>query len=78
MNKALRQEVKKLKYKKRLLKIGAWNNDTMKSPIGERYNYTGYINHSSPCSCFMCSHSKYDRAKEKVDMKKYLNDTDLG
>lgn len=27
-----------------------------------------YRNSSTPCSCFMCSHKKYNRAKEKAKL----------
>ena len=65
MNKARRHELKKLKYKKRLIRIGSWDNETAKSPIGEHYNYTGFLNSSNPCSCFMCSNQKYKRSDFK-------------
>lgn len=65
MNKARRQELKNLKYKKRLRLIGSLNNDTLVNPKGHNYNYTGFKNSSKPCSCPVCSPYKYDRAKVK-------------
>lgn len=65
MNKARRQELKNLKYKKRLKRIGKCNAKTLANPKGERYNYTGYKNSSKPCSCPVCSPYKYNRAKQK-------------
>ncbi len=49
--------------------IGA-PKEAIKNPIGVteygvRFNYTGFKNHSAPCSCEFCSPYKYNRAKEK-------------
>lgn len=72
MNKGRRNELKQLKYKKRLKLRGEWNIHTSANPRGEmpterdqpyHYNYTGYKTSSAPCSCPMCSCKKYNRAK---------------
>jgi hypothetical protein len=68
MNKARRHEIKLLKYKRRLLMIGHLNSETLANPKGESYNFVGYRNSSNPCSCGMCSHKKYNRAKMKKDI----------
>jgi hypothetical protein len=65
MDKARRNEIKKLKYKKRLIRIGEWNEDTKRSPKGEKYDFTGFLNSSNPCSCWACRGDKYNRAKVK-------------
>jgi hypothetical protein len=67
MNKARRQELKKLKYKKRLIKMGYWNENTSKSPKGKGYNFTGFLNSSKPCSCSVCRHQKYNRNECKAN-----------
>lgn len=58
MNKARRHELKMLKYKKRLKQL--------RLKEGVNKNYFAYRSHSCPCSCFMCSHSKYNRANIKM------------
>lgn len=55
MNKARRHELKMLKYKKRLKQLSL-------TP-GVNKNYHAYRSHGKPCSCYVCSHSKYNRAK---------------
>jgi len=65
MNKGLREEKRKLKFKKRLRNIGVANHEILTKPKGEGYNYTGFIESGKPCSCFVCSNEKYNRAKEK-------------
>lgn len=65
MNKGLREEKRKLKFKKRLRNIGVTDHEILKKPKGERYNYTGFIESGKPCSCPVCRHEKYNRAKEK-------------
>ncbi|RNI26625.1 hypothetical protein [Rufibacter latericius] len=57
MNKARRHELKMLKYKKRLIKYG------LKDGEGKFY---AFRSHGTPCSCSVCSHAKYIRAKEKL------------
>jgi len=61
MNKGRRQELKMLKYKKRLKQYG------LKDGEGKFY---AYRSHSCPCSCFMCSNHKYNRAKLKSEYAK--------
>ena len=63
MDKGRRNELKKLKYKRRLEIIGKLNSDTLSNPKGVHngvpYNFTGFVNSGKPCSCFVCSgHSK--------------------
>lgn len=67
MNKARRQELKKLKFKRRLIMRKIAPHSILNNPKGERYNYTGFINHGQPCNCDMCQRPdlKYNRAKEK-------------
>lgn len=64
MNKARRHELKMLKYKKRL------RNLNLKEDEGKLYSYRS---HGAPCSCFVCSHSKYNRAKDETEFIKFLN-----
>ncbi len=64
MNKHRRHELKMLKYKKRL------HNLNLKEGEGKFYSYRS---HGAPCSCFMCSHSKYDRAQEKSKLLSLLS-----
>jgi hypothetical protein len=68
MNKARRHELKMLKYKKRLKQLGF--KESAKS------NLFAYRSHGTPCSCYMCSPYKYNRAKMKkmdFDGSKLLN-----
>lgn len=80
MNKARRQELKQLRYKKRLLVLGLLSTDTLLNPKGTQnnvcYNFTGYKNSSNPCSCYLCSNRKYNRAKSKNALLKDLILTD--
>ncbi len=71
MNKGRRQELKQLKYKKRLRQLGLYEESREKNPRGDNYNLTCYKTTGKPCSCYMCSYKKYDRAKVKNgrDMK---------
>jgi len=81
MNKARRHELKILKYKKRLKLIKA-PKECVKNPKatvnGVPHNYTAYRSHGAPCSCSVCSHQKYERAKVnrskdgKSEIKRYL------
>lgn len=78
MNKKRRHELKMLKYKKRLKKIGALTCQNLATPKGidengVTYNYTSFRYHSAPCSCYVCSNKKYNRSKSKV-----MIDIDLG
>ncbi len=57
MNKARRHELKMLKYKKRLKQLGLKQEPNC--------NYFAYRSHGQPCSCYMCSPNKYNRAKTK-------------
>lgn len=63
MNKRRRHELKMLKYKKRLKQL------SLKDGEG---NFYAYRSHGQPCSCFVCSHSKYNRAKENIHQDKIL------
>jgi len=58
MNKGRRHELKMLKYKKRLKQLSL-----TESPNANLY---AYRSHGQPCSCYMCSGLKYNRAKEKA------------
>jgi hypothetical protein len=78
MDKGRRQELKQLKYKKRLRLMGQLNAETLANPRGEitlwlkgykpKYNFTAFKNHSHPCSCWCCSSQKYNRAKTKREI----------
>lgn len=78
MNKGRRNELKKLKYKKRLINIRQLNNDTLTSPKGVHngipYNFTSFIESGKPCSCLFCTGKKYNRAKEKRNNMKQDDD----
>ena len=52
-NKGRRQELKMLKYKKRLKRLGLENKPG---------KYYAFRNHSCPCSCYACSNEKYKRS----------------
>lgn len=70
MNKARRQELKNLKYKKRLKQLKLLTNQRLMNPKDKGWNLTGYKNHGAPCSCMFCSNEKYNRARmkrEKID-----------
>ena len=70
-NKGLRQEIKQRKYLKRLKRHGFHKEylGSIENPRGEKYNFTGYKTSSNPCSCYLCSHQKYNRAKIKNQNK---------
>lgn len=57
MNKARRHELKMLRYKRRLRLYG------LKEGAGKFY---AFRSHGAPCSCSLCSHTKYNRAKVKL------------
>jgi hypothetical protein len=56
MDKGRRNEITKLKHKKRCDNLG----------IEPEENYC-YKNQSKPCSCYICSNRKYKRIKNKLD-----------
>lgn len=63
MNKGRRQELVKLKFKKRLVTMHVTPEDL------ERYDYRHFKHSSTPCSCYMCRGLKYrnvDRQKNKI------------
>lgn len=62
-NKGRRQELKMLKYKRRL------KNLSLKDGEGKFY---AFRSHGAPCSCLVCSHSKFNRAKEKQSVIEIL------
>jgi hypothetical protein len=62
MNKGRRQELKMLKYKRR---IGRMRLQGL--PANALY---AYRSHGKPCSCFVCRGLKYDRAKERERARK--------
>lgn len=77
INKGRRNELKQLKYKRRL-KILAPKlyEKAVKNPKGDLFNMSGYKSHGKPCSCTVCSPYKYNRAKMKrleFDGSKLLN-----
>lgn len=56
MNKKRRQEIKMLKYKKRLKNLGLMDlNDDNKA------NLYALRSHGKPCSCGLCRNEKYSR-----------------
>ena len=70
-NKARRNELKKLKYKKRLEQLGLKE--------GPKNNYHAYRSHGSPCSCYMCKDKKYREGdRQKFKKEDYGNDWDFG
>lgn len=56
MNKAMRHQVKMRKFKKRLVVLNLHK---------EEGSFHAYITSGKPCSCFMCSPLKYNRAQVK-------------
>jgi hypothetical protein len=84
MNKARRNELKKLKFTKRIKRYARnldiyvnRNGEYIRNPkwidIVKDNGQTCYRTTSTPCSCLMCSPNKYNRAKEK---RKFMRDTD--
>lgn len=77
MNKGRRNELRKLKYQRRMRNFGY----SPFTPIKEgNQNFTGFVNHGSPCSCSVCQQPEdsYNRAKQKSIYMKQLKDTDVG
>lgn len=71
MNKGRRQELKMLKYKRRLkiynvVKEIALNNNSKV--------WYALRSHGAPCSCYLCSHDKYQRAKDKKSIRKDIEE----
>lgn len=61
MNKGRRNELKALKYKKRLKQLSLIE--------GPNKKYFAYKSHGKPCSCYCCQpKGKYNRAKSKRGM----------
>lgn len=56
MNKGLRQEIKRRKYKQRLDLYGLKNKDG---------NFHSFKNSSVPCSCSICRDEKYRETRKK-------------
>lgn len=67
MNKSRRQELKKLKFKRRLKLYGYKIGD--KDIYGREINLNCYKTTGKPCSCDLCSPYKYNRNKEKLNFK---------
>jgi hypothetical protein len=67
MNKGRRNQLTRLKYKKRLKNLGLKETDG---------NYHCYKSTGKPCSCPMCSPEKYDRTEKhkNKDIKDELNE----
>lgn len=68
MDKGRRNELTKLKFKKRLSQVGLSMEDVYKP----KNNLWAYKSTGKPCSCYMCSGVKYDRAKEKSEWDKWF------
>lgn len=49
--------------------MGKLSAEAVANPVGVKngiqYNYAGFKTTSTPCSCSVCSHRKYNRAKVK-------------
>lgn len=77
MNKARRHELKMLKYKKRLKNIKQLTCKKLTNPKGVEngiiYNLTSYKTSGKPCSCAVCSPYKYNRAKQKHEVRDIEN-----
>ncbi len=64
MNKARRNELRQLKYQRRLKNLGLKETDP-------NSNYHGFKDQGKPCSCIFCQpKGKHDRAKEKAKLTK--------
>ncbi|PSR54114.1 hypothetical protein AHMF7605_11590 [Adhaeribacter arboris] len=59
MDKGLRHQIKMRKYKKRLKQLNLQNTE------GKFY---AYRSHGAPCSCHICSHTKYKREKMDIEL----------
>lgn len=82
MNKERRHELKMLQYKRRVKRFAA-SIDTYIKRDGQHIQHPKtidilkdngqlhYKTSSTPCSCYLCSHSKYNRAKIKSDYRKH-------
>lgn len=60
MNKGRRNELRQLKFKRRLKECGL----TQK----KKTDWICYKDQGQPCSCKMCAGEKFNRAKEKKDL----------
>ena len=56
MNKGERNQITQRKFKKRLDQLG------LKKEDGNMY---AFKSHGAPCSCYLCSHNKYKRTKNR-------------
>lgn len=70
INKGRRNELKKLKYKKRLKNMSLDENMP-------NSNFNAYKSHSTPCSCFMCRGIKYRDSDRKKNKKIDKNNLDF-
>lgn len=68
MNKGLRHKVKVWGYIRRLRRLGLYDSGRVVNPRGVGYNLTGFRSSGKPCSCDMCSYSKYKRSKVREDV----------
>jgi hypothetical protein len=68
MNKALRHQVKMLKFKKRIKKYGISDIQLADS----NNNFYAFRSHGAPCSCWCCKGQKYNRAKSKTIVRHQL------
>lgn len=85
MNKGRRQELKKLKYIKRIRRFVAGLDQyvtregvCIKNPkthdVIDDNGQLAYKNTSTPCSCWMCSYPQYDRNEFKKQTKLLINE----
>ena len=65
-SKGRRNELTKLKYKKRLKQLG------FKEGEGKFYSYRS---HGKPCSCFLCRNEKYKRnSRQNIKIMESINE----
>lgn len=63
MNKKRRQELRKLKFKKRLKNLNIrWE---------DRLSHLSFIDSGKPCSCFLCRAEKYRDNRQDKHKNKY-------
>lgn len=72
MNKGRRNEIKQLKYKRRIKRLripDTLMHQALVNPKGDQYNFTSFKTTSNPCSCGVCQQPEqaYNRGKEKAD-----------
>ncbi len=65
MDKALRHQMKMTRYKRRLRNVCLKQSENTK--------LYAYRSHGKPCSCHICSHSKYDKSERQAAQKEIRN-----